>query len=44
MFAVGLSAMLLIRTSGRPVRLNGLIRRWAAVKEGLHYVWPGWRC
>ncbi|MGV9005799.1 MAG: MFS transporter [Brevundimonas sp.] len=39
MFALGLSAMLLIRTSGRPVRLNGLIRRWAAVKEGLAYVW-----
>jgi MFS family permease len=39
MFMVGLSAMLLIRTSGRPPRVEHAGSRWAAVKEGLKYVW-----
>jgi MFS family permease len=39
LFLTGLSAFLLIRTSGRPPRLESDIGRWAAVKEGLSYVW-----
>lgn len=39
MFAVGLSAMLLIRTSGQPELQPDRGSRWAAVREGLAYVW-----
>ena len=39
LFLTALSAFLLIRTSGRPPRLESDIGRWAAVKEGLSYVW-----
>lgn len=39
MFFVGLSAFLLIRTSGKPEQIEGGPGRWAAVKEGLAYVW-----
>ena len=39
MFITGLTAMLLIRTNGRPARIEGAVRRWQAVKEGLKYVW-----
>ena len=39
MFLLGLTAFLSIRTSGRPPRVEGAPARWAAVKEGLRYVW-----
>ncbi|WP_363318933.1 MFS transporter [Brevundimonas sp.] len=39
MFLLGLAAFLTIRTSGRPPRVEGGPGRWAAVKEGLSYVW-----
>jgi len=39
LFLTALSAFLLIRTSGRPPRVETEIGRWAAVKEGLKYVW-----
>ncbi len=39
MFLLGLAAFLTIRTSGRPPRVEGGSGRWAAVKEGLSYVW-----
>ncbi len=39
MFLLGLSAFLLIRTSGRPEPVADPAGRWAAVKEGLKYVW-----
>ena len=42
MFALGLAAFLLIRTSGRPVVADGAETahsRWQAVREGLKYVW-----
>lgn len=38
MFLVGLGCFLLIRTDGRP-RTPPVHGRWAAVKEGLAYVW-----
>ena len=38
-FLIGLSAFLLIRTSGKPERIEGGPGRWDAVKEGLKYVW-----
>jgi len=39
MFLLAFSAFLLIRTNGRPERVEGASRRWDAVKEGLKYVW-----
>ncbi|MBB5747256.1 MFS transporter [Brevundimonas variabilis] len=39
MFLVGLSAFLLIRTSGKPEPVEDGTGRWDAVKEGLKYVW-----
>ncbi|MDZ4365334.1 MFS transporter [Brevundimonas sp.] len=39
LFLTALSAFLLIRTSGRPPKVEADIGRWAAVKEGLSYVW-----
>ncbi|MFC0633866.1 MFS transporter [Brevundimonas balnearis] len=38
LFLTGLTCFLLIRTDGRP-RLRAVQSRWAAVKEGLAYVW-----
>ena len=38
-FVAGLAAFLLIRTSGRPIRVPGGPGRAAAVREGLKYVW-----
>lgn len=39
MFLLGLIAFLLIRTSGRPPKVEGAHGRWQAVREGLKYVW-----
>lgn len=39
MFFIGLSAMLLIRTGGKPPKAENPLSRWAAVREGLKYVW-----
>ena len=39
MFLLGLSAFLLIRTSGRPQTPDAAHGRWRAVREGLKYVW-----
>jgi MFS family permease len=39
MFALALACLLLIRTSGRPPAREVAESRWAAVKEGLAYVW-----
>ena len=39
MFLLAFAAFLLIRTNGRPERVEGASRRWDAVKEGLKYVW-----
>ena len=39
MFLVGMSAFLLIRTSGKPEKVEGGPGKWDAVKEGLAYVW-----
>jgi MFS family permease len=39
LFAVGFLSFLLMRTSGKPERVEGGPGRWQAVKEGLGYVW-----
>lgn len=39
MFVIGFAAMLLIRTDGRPEPQENPGSRWAAVREGLGYVW-----
>lgn len=39
MFALALAALILIRTSGRPPRVADGGSRWAAMREGLRYVW-----
>lgn len=39
LFLAGLAAFLLIRTTGRPERVGTGPGRWAAVREGLKYVW-----
>ncbi|HEY0053627.1 MAG TPA: MFS transporter, partial [Caulobacteraceae bacterium] len=39
LFFIGLAAFMLVRTSGRPQRVEGGPSRMAAVKEGLAYVW-----
>jgi MFS family permease len=39
LFLIGLAAFMLVRTSGRPQRVEGGPSRMAAVKEGLAYVW-----
>jgi MFS family permease len=39
LFLSGMTAMLLIRTDGRPRRAASAASRWQAVREGLKYVW-----
>lgn len=39
LFAVGLTCFLIIRTSGKPQRVEGSSAGWSAVKDGLKYVW-----
>lgn len=39
MFLIGMSCLLLIRTSGKPPLVDQMASRWAAVQEGLKYVW-----
>lgn len=39
MFAVGLICFLIIKTSGKPTQVEAAGDRWAAVKDGLKYVW-----
>lgn len=39
MFLLGLTAFLLIKTSGRPPAPDAAHSRWNAVREGLKYVW-----